>query len=255
MQIIGLRTPVIKPDDDLPEIILKAAGKVGGFEDGDVLVIASSPVATAQGNLRKLAEVEVSKRAKKLSKESDLDERFVEVVLQEADRVLSVGEGCLLTLKDGMIRVNAGADRTNAPPSHVVLTPRDVEQAAGNILGALQQRTHKKIGVIIADSHIQPLRLGTVGQAIATAGLKPVIDCRKRQDLYGRPLRMTFRAVADQLASAAQVVMGEAAERTPAVIARGTGVRFSRAKIPLKIEPRKCIYASLLESDGDMEKS
>jgi coenzyme F420-0:L-glutamate ligase len=255
MQIIGLQTPVIKPDDDLPEIILGAAGKVSGFKDGDVLVIASSAVATAQGNLRKLAEVEVSEQAKKLSKESGLDARFVEVVLQEADRVLSAGEMCLLTLEDGMIRVNAGVDRTNAPPGHVVLTPRDVEQVAGDILRTLQQQTGKKIGVIIADSHIQPLRLGTVGQAIATAGLKPVIDCRKQQDLYGRPLRMTFRAVADQLASAAQVVMGEAAERAPAVIARGTGVRFSRAKISPKIEPRRCIYASLLESDGDMGKS
>ncbi len=246
MQIIGLRTPVIKPNGDLPGIILKAARKVGGFKDGDVLVTASSAVATAQGNLRKLVEVEVSERAKKLSKESGLDERFVEVILQEADRMLSVGEKCLLTLKDGMIRVNAGVDRTNAPPGHVVLIPRDVEQAADNLFGTLQKRTGRKIGVIIADSHVQPLRLGTVGQAIATAGLKPVIDCRKQQDIYGRPLRMTFRAVADQLASAAQVVMGEAAERTPAVIVRGAGVELSRTKLSSKIEPRRCIYASLL---------
>lgn len=246
MQIIGLRTPVIKPDDDLPGIILEVARKVGGFKDGDVLVIASSAVATAQGNVRQLAKMEVSKRAKKLSEESGLGERFVEVVLQEADRVLSVGEKCLLTLKDGMIRINAGVDRTNAPSGHVVLTPRDVEQAAGNILGTLQKRTGRKIGVIIADSHVQPLRLGTVGQAIAAAGLKPVIDCRKQQDLYGRPLRMTFRAIADQLASAAQVVMGEAAERTPAVIVRGAGVELSWTKVSSKIEPRRCIYASLL---------
>ena len=246
MQIMGLRTPVIKPNDDLPEIIAKAAKKIGGLKDGDVLIIASSAVSTAQGNLRKLMEVKVSERARKLSKESGLDEQFVEVIIEEADRVLSVGEKCLLTLKDGMIRINAGVDRTNAPLGHVVLSPRNVERTANDILRALQQRTGKKIGVIIADSHVQPLRLGTVGQAIATGGIKPVIDCRRKRDIYGRPLRMTFRAIADQLASAAQVVMGEAAERIPAVIVRGADVKFSKTRISPKIEPKRCIYANLL---------
>ena len=246
MQIIGLRTPLIEPDDDLAEIVVKAAEKIGGFKDGDILIIASSVISTAQGNLKELSEVQVSERARELSKESGLDERFVEVIIEEADRVLSVGEKCLLTLKDGMLRINAGVDRTNAPLDHVVLSPRNVDRTASDILRALRRRTGKKIGLIVADSHVQPLRLGTVGQAIATRGIKPVIDYRGKMDLYGRPLRMTFGAIADQLASAAQVVMGEAAERTPAVIVRGADVEFSGARISPKIDPKRCIYAELL---------
>jgi coenzyme F420-0:L-glutamate ligase/coenzyme F420-1:gamma-L-glutamate ligase len=246
MQVMGLITPLIKPGDDLVGVVLGAANRKGGLKDGDVLVIASSAVSTAQERLRKLADVKVSKRAKKLAKESGLNEKFVEVVIQEADRVLGAGDGCVLTLKDGMLRTNAGIDASNAPRGHVVLMPDDADRAAEEILNEVKRRTKKRVGVILADSHIQPLRLGTVGQAIGVAGIDPVIDCRKQRDLYGRRLQVTFRAVADQLASAAQVVMGEADERVPAVIVRDVRVNFSKSGRSPKIEPERDIYAGLL---------
>jgi len=246
MQVIALITPLIKPGDDLVKVVLAAAKRRGGLRDGDILVIASSAVSTAQGRLRKLADVKASKRAKKLARKSWLNEKFVEVVIQEADQVLGVGEKCVLTLKDGMLRTNAGVDASNAPRGHVVLMPDDADRAAEEILNEVKQRTKKRIGVILADSHIQPLRLGTVGQAIGVAGIDPIIDCRKQRDIYDRRLQVTFRAVADQLASAAQVVMGEADERVPTVIVRDVRVNFSKSRRSPKIELEKDIYAGLL---------
>jgi len=246
MQVIGLITPLIKPGDNLVRAVLAAAKREEGLRDRDILVIASSAVSTAQERLRKLADVKVSKRAKKLARKSGLNEKFVEVVIQEADQVLGVGEKCVLTLKDGMLRTNAGVDASNAPRGHVVLMPEDADRAAEEILNEVKRRTKKRVGVILADSHIQPLRLGTVGQAIGVAGIDPVIDCRKQRDLYGRRLQVTFRAVADQLASAAQVVMGEADERVPAVIVRDVRVNFSKSGRSPKIEPERDIYAGLL---------
>lgn len=250
MRVMGLNTPLIRPGDDLVKTILDAAKEKGGLKDGDVLVISSSAISTAQGRLRKLADVKVSERAKKLAKDSGLNEKFVEVVIQEADRVLGAGEKGVLTLKDGMLRVNAGVDASNAPRGHVVLMPNDADRVAEEILREVKRRTKRRVGVVLADSHIQPLRLGTVGQAIGVAGIDSVIDCRKQRDLYGRPLRVTFRAIADQLASAAQVVMGEADERVPAVIVRDVGVSLSKGGRSPKIGPKRDIYAGLLGIKG-----
>jgi coenzyme F420-0:L-glutamate ligase len=173
---------------------------------------------------------------------------FVELVLQEADQVLGVTKRALLTLKDGMFCVNAGIDASNAPPKQVLLMPAEPNKAASDILQALKRRGDFRLGVVIADSHVQPLRLGTTGQAIGVAGFEPVIDCRGQLDLFGKPLRVTFRGVADQLATAAQVVMGEAAERVPAAVVRGAEVTFTeRAKMSPKISPKRCLYVSALK--------
>jgi F420-0:gamma-glutamyl ligase len=224
MQVLGLRMQLIKPGDDLPAAILKAAKQVGGIKNGDVFVVASSAVATAQGRLKRLRDVKPSIRAKRLAKRCGLRPEFVEIVLREADGVLGSVRGCLLTLKDGLLCPNAGVDCTNAP------------------VGG------KRLGIIIADSRVQPLHIGTVGQALGVAGIEPVVDCRGQHDLFGRPLRMTYRAIADQLASAAQLVMGEAAERIPAVVIRGADVVFTnRPKFSLKIVPKRCIYAKSLK--------
>jgi coenzyme F420-0:L-glutamate ligase len=250
MRVLGLDMPLIRRGDDLPAMILKASKQVGGLEDGDILVLASSAVATAQGRLRRLASVRPSKRAKLLAKRTGLKPEFAEVVLREADRVLGTTKLAVLTLKGGRLCANAGVDSSNAPPGQVVLMPAKPNQAARAILQALKQHVNVRLGVIIADSHIQPLRLGTIGQAVGVAGIEPVIDCRKQGDLFGKPLRITFRAVADQLASAAQVVMGEAAERVPAVVVRGVSAVFTeKAKTSTKIAPKRCIYLNSLKLD------
>jgi coenzyme F420-0:L-glutamate ligase len=247
MQVIGLRMPLIKPGDDLPTAILRAVKQVGGIKNGDVFVVASSAVATVQGRLKRLGDVRPSIRAKRLAKGCGLRPEFVELVLREADRVLGSARGCLLTLKDGLLCPNAGVDCTNAPLGYVVLAPKQPQETAQKILEALKHGD-KRLGVIIADSRVQPLHIGTVGQALGAAGIEPVVDCRGQHDLFGRQLRMTYRAIADQLASAAQLVMGEAAERVPVVVIRGADVVFTdRPKFSLKIVPKRCIYAESLK--------
>ena len=247
MRVLGLQTPLLKPGDDLPAIVLRAAQQVGGLRDGDVVVIASSAVATVQGRLKRLSGVRPSRRAKLLAKRSGLEPKFVELVLREADEVLGCGRGGLVTLKGRRLCVNAGIDSSNAPPGHVLLLPKKPDGVARSFLQAFKL-AGASVGVIIADSHVQPLRMGTVGQALGVAGLEPVVDCRGQRDLFGKPLKMTFRAIADQLASAAQVVMGEAAERVPVVVVRGAGVELvERPKRSPKISPRRCVFFSRLK--------
>lgn len=247
--------PLIKPGDDLPTVILKASEEVGGLKDGDIIVLASSAVATAQGRLRKLASIRPSKRAKLLARRCDLRPEFFELVLREADQVLGTSKLAVLTLKDGRLCTNAGIDSSNAPPGQVVLMPTKPNRTAREILQVLKQNVNARLGVIIADSYIQPLRLGTVGQAVGIAGIEPTVDCRGQPDLFGRPLLMTFRALADQLASAAQVAMGEAAERVPAVVVRGASVIFTeKAKTSPKIAPKRCIYMNSLKLAKFLER-
>ncbi|MQY69183.1 MAG: coenzyme F420-0:L-glutamate ligase [Hadesarchaea archaeon] len=243
MRVLGLNMPLIKPGDDLSAMIARATEQVGGLRDEDIIVISSKVVATVQGRVRELARVRPSARAKKIAAKSGQDPEFVELVLREAGSVLNISKNVILTLKSGVICANAGVDNSNVPPGHVVLMPTNPNRVARELQRAIEQRTNARVGVIITDSNVKPLRLGTVGQAIGVTGLEPVVDCRGQHDLYGKPLRITFRALADQLATAAQAVMGEAAEGVPVVVVRGAGVEFvEKPKRSPKISPKQCIY-------------
>lgn len=255
MQVIGVKTPLIEPGDDLVEVILDSVGKEGALEDNDILVIASSVVSTVLGRIQKINEVKPSKRAKELAGESDLNEKFVEIIVQEADEILSPSEECILTLKDGMLRINAGVDRTNVFPGSALLIPENPGKIAEEIRNGLQGESGKRLGVIIADSHVQPLRLGTIGQALASSGLKEALDCRSQEDLYGRRLQITFRGIGDQLATAAQLVMGEANESTPVAVIRGANAAFSdKPGGTLKVSPEECVYSKFFKLRGKTEK-
>lgn len=248
MKIIEIETPLIKLGDDLIEILLEAIGGGKILEEKDILVIASSAVSSAQDRAKKISDVEPSENAKEFSKASGLDENFVEIILQESDKVLSAGEKSILTVKDGMLKVNAGADRTNVPSNQALLMPENPEKTATKIREELEEKSGKKLGVIISDSHVQPLRLGTTGQAIATSGIKEALDCREQKDLYGRELQITFRNIGDQIAAAAQLVMGEADESVPAVIVRGASPAFSeKPGKSLKIPSEDCIYSGIFD--------
>ncbi len=243
MRVLGLSMPLVKPGDDLGKLIVRASEQAGGLRDGDVIVVTSKVVATAQGRVRELARVRPSARARKLATQADLEPEFVALVLREGGRVVRAAKGVILTLKGGVLCANAGVDSSNAPLGHVVLMPTKPDRAAGELRQAIARRTNARVGVIIVDSNVKPLRLGTVGQTIGVAGLEPVVDCRGQHDLYGKPLRLTFRALADQLATAAQLVMGEAAERVPVVIVREVGVELAeRPRHSPKISPKRCIY-------------
>jgi coenzyme F420-0:L-glutamate ligase len=223
--VIGLSTGIIRPHDPFTDRIVAAADAAcGGFADGDILVLAETAVATAEGNVVLLDSVNPSPQAQKLADKYHMDPRTVEVVLAESDSVVGGIPGFLLCMKHGTLLPNAGVDASNAPPGCIVPLPADPDASAVRIRDAISQKCHVRIGVIVADSRTHAMRLGCSGVAIGCAGITSVIDDRGRSDLFGRKLEVTKRAIADNIASAAELVMGEADECMPAAIIRGLGM-------------------------------
>ncbi|MGC9515096.1 coenzyme F420-0:L-glutamate ligase [Methanocrinis sp.] len=250
MEVLGIKTDLVKPGDDLVAALLLGMKKEGfGLADGDVLVIAESVVATAEGGVVELSGVIPGTRARELADKYRKDPREMELVISSSDRIMGGIPGVVLTIKDGFLYPNAGIDHSNAPPGSVVLFPKEPQRSAAVIRRRLEEATGKRIGVIIGDSRTHPLRLGCVGVALACDGIVPVEDARGQRDLYGRPLEVTRKAVADNLVSAAEVVMGEGDEGVPAVIIRGAPVKFTgdgeKMNIP-SIAPEECMYIGSL---------
>jgi len=247
MQLFGVRTRLVKPEDDLVGIILEAIGRQGlTIDDGDVLVLASKVVSMAQGRLRRLDTIDPSEEAEKLAEKYELDSRFAEVVLSEADEVYGGVSGALLTLKDGVLIANAGVDRKNAPVGFVVLWPENPHKTAEKMRAEILKRTSRRIGVLIVDSRVTPLRMGTTGVAIGIAGFSPIRDCRAEKDLYGNEVRITRHALADDLAAAAHLVMGETEACMPAVLVKQVPISLTDEANPalLLIAARECLFMS-----------
>ena len=247
MQLFGIQTRLVKPKEDLVGIILEALSRERlTIDDGDVLVLASKVVSLAQGRLTRLDMIKPSAEAKQLAEKYELDSRFAEVVLSEADEVYGGVSGALLTLKDGVLIANGGVDRKNAPVGFVVLWPEKPHASAEKIRAEILKRTSRKIGVLIVDSRVTPLRMGTTGVAIGIAGFSPIRDCRAERDLYGNEVRITRHALADDLAGAAHLVMGETEARMPVVLAKQVPVSLTEAADPalLLIAARECLFMS-----------
>lgn len=245
VQILPIKTPLVKAKDNLIDLILQAMEKQRlKFADNDILAVSSKIVSLAEGRLIKLGKVIPSKKAKLLAKQYSLDAAFAELILSEADCVLGGVNKAILTLNNNVFTVNAGIDSKNAPKGYVVLWPKNPQRNAESIHKALTQRTGKRIGVLIIDSTVTPLRWGTRGLAIGVAGFEPVKDYRRSRDLFEKEIMITLHAVADDLASAAHLVMGEAAERTPLAIIRDAPVTFSeKTKADMmKIAFKDCVY-------------
>jgi len=191
--------------------------------------------------------VRVSPRAKRLARKWKIDPYLTAIVLREADEILGGVPGFLLTVKHGILTPNAGVDVKNSPPGMAILWPGDPDRSARNLRANLE-RNYTRVGVEIVDSHVTPLRLGTVGLAIGVSGFLPVLDSRKRSDLFGRTIKVTQTNVADDLAAAAQLLMGEAAERVGAVLIRGAPVTLSNSGYSklAKLNRDKCLIASSL---------
>lgn len=242
--VYGLATPLVRPGDDMAAHLLSAAerSECRGFEDGDVVVVAESALATAEGRVVRLADIEPSAEALRLAEEYHMDPRHVEVVLQESDRVVGGIPGFLLCMKNGTLLPNAGIDASNAPEGSVVLLPLDADASAARIRAAIAERSGADVGVIVADSRTHAMRLGCSGVAIGCSGIPSVIDERGKKDLFGRELEVTKRAVADCIASAAELVMGEAGECVPAAVVRGTGLPVGDDAGVAAIDASECLF-------------
>jgi coenzyme F420-0:L-glutamate ligase / coenzyme F420-1:gamma-L-glutamate ligase len=219
--------PLIEPGDDLAAILAKALreSKVG-LCDGDVLLVAQKIVSKAEGRYVKLDDVRPSERAVEIAQRTGKDERRVEVILSESDEVVKLGPQLVIAAhKLGFVMANAGVDESNISHNdgaeRVLLLPRDPDRSAAELKRRLDATFGVSAAVIINDSFGRPWRNGVVGVALGAAGLPSLVDKRGAPDLFGRELRVTEIAVGDELASAASLLMGQAAEGLPAVLARG----------------------------------
>lgn len=224
MEIIGLdNVPLIEDGDNLVEIISSTLKeKRIALKDNDIVAVTEKIVAKAEGRLVDLDKVKPSRRAAALSRKTEKDPRIVELILRESREVLKTGKNFLIVeTRQGFICANAGVDQSNVEEGKAKLLPRNPDKSAERIRKGLEEKTGNKIGVIIVDSLGRPFRYGTVGMAIGASGIKALWDRRGDRDLFGRELQITRVAVADCLASAANIVMGEASEKIPVAIIRG----------------------------------
>jgi coenzyme F420-0:L-glutamate ligase/coenzyme F420-1:gamma-L-glutamate ligase len=217
--------PLVKAGDDLGVLLAKALADAGlDLSDGDVLVIAQKIVSKAEGRYVDVTTVTASAQAKELAALIDKDPRLVEVILSESRRVVRHRLNVLIVEhRLGFVMANAGVDHSNVGTDEetVLLLPRDPDASAARIRSELTARLGVSPAVIIADSFGRPWRRGIVGVAIGVAGLPALIDQRGRPDLFGRKLRVTETAFADEIAAAASLLMGQADEGLPAVIVGG----------------------------------
>ncbi|MFA5303916.1 MAG: coenzyme F420-0:L-glutamate ligase [Candidatus Nanoarchaeia archaeon] len=198
------------------------------LKEKDIVVFSSKVVALCQGRKLNLETIVSSEKAKELAMKYSIDDRLAELIAKEADIVFGgVKEVVLTSLYNNLI-ANAGIDKSNSGENQVILWPSQPYETAQELKNELSLKyTLNNLGVIISDSHIQPLRSGVIGQSIGVSGFKPVENCIGRKDLFGREMHYTKRAIADQVATAAHLVMGECDEQTPFVIARNIKAEFT----------------------------
>ncbi|NJN54452.1 MAG: coenzyme F420-0:L-glutamate ligase [Anaerolineae bacterium] len=221
------RIPHVQPGDNLAELLLQALQQAGiVLEDGDILAIAQKIVSKAEGRLVNLAAVSPGTEAQMVAAETGKDPRMVQLILQESEEISRKRLGVLIVRhRLGFTSANAGIDRSNVAQmgadETVLLLPEDPDASAAHIRQQLQDHFQVNIGVVITDSHGRPFRLGTVGVAIGIAGIPALWDRRGELDLYGYALQHTDVAVADEIAAAAGLLMGQAAEAAPVILVRG----------------------------------
>jgi coenzyme F420-0:L-glutamate ligase/coenzyme F420-1:gamma-L-glutamate ligase len=227
----------IVPGDDLPELIagaLAAAEELLPLSDDDVLVVTQKIVSKAEGAIVDLTTVEPRREAIAFAERYDRDARQVEVVLREALRVVRMANGVIITeTPHGFVCANGGIDASNVGPasgSIVTLLPRDPDASAHRIRVAVQDRLGHDLPVIVSDSFGRPWRFGIVDVAIGVSGLLPLDDLRGEPDADGRIMRSTVRAVADEIASTAELVLGKTAGR-PIALVRGATFRRGEGRI------------------------
>lgn len=257
LEIFGLKSDLIHPGEDI-FLKLKTAFQKADMlpHNNDILVIAESALATAENRVVRLSEIQPGAQALEYEKLYRIDAREAELVIRESDVIFGGVFGVLLTLKDGLLCPNAGIDNSNAPDDCVVLYPENPTKSAREIAAAVLKEFGVHIGVIIADSRTQPLRLGCTGVAIGAAGFSATVDKRGDTDLFGRPLAVTRVAVADNLASAAEAVMGESNESTPFALIRNANAVFDpNASGVVTISPEECMYWGVLQKSGKSGKN
>jgi coenzyme F420-0:L-glutamate ligase/coenzyme F420-1:gamma-L-glutamate ligase len=225
VQVIAVEgLPLIRKGDNLAQLICSAAEKQHTpIQNGDVLVATHVAVSKAEGNVVNLDKVVPSKKANEIAKKTGKDPALVEVVLRESKDIVRMRDSVLITeSRQGFICANSGVDRSNVEGErNVAPLPRDPDLSAKKIRQEMKKLTGCDVAVIVSDTHGRPFRMGEVNVAVGVSGLKPIRDRRGEKDLFGYVLRIKQTAIADELASAAELVIGQANEGIPVAIIRG----------------------------------
>lgn len=239
--------PLVQPGDDLPALIRESlAASDLTLQTGDVLVLAQKIVSKAEGRLINLTTVTPGERALGYANVTGKDPRLLELILAESRKVLRTRDGLIIVEHNkGFVCANAGIDHSNVagpwgePEDWVLLLPEDPDRSAVQIRDALEATFGCRIGVQIIDSHGRAWRVGTVGVTIGLAGLPGLVDLRGAPDLFDYHLRVTRVAAGDELAAAASLMMGQAAEGTPVVHVRGFPYPLRESSLQELIRPEE----------------
>jgi coenzyme F420-0:L-glutamate ligase/coenzyme F420-1:gamma-L-glutamate ligase len=239
--------PLIQPGDDLVELI-SASLKTNdlSLEDGDILVVTQKIVSKAENRLVNLTQVQPSEEAHYYASLTAKDPRLIELILSESQEVLRTRHHLIIVVHNhGFVCANAGIDHSNVsgpwgqPEDWVLLLPEDPARSADQIKRGLEEKTDRQIGVLIIDSHGRAWRRGTVGVTIGLSGVPGLVDMRGENDLFDWKLRSTYIGAGDELAAGASLVMGQAGEGFPVVLARGFPYSLREARLKELIRAKK----------------
>jgi coenzyme F420-0:L-glutamate ligase/coenzyme F420-1:gamma-L-glutamate ligase len=215
--------PLVEPGDDLAALISRACEANDlPLRDDDIIVVAQKVVSKAEGRIVALADVEPSAEAIERGRQTDKDPALVQLILDESIEVIRQQRGIIIVEhRLGYVMANAGIDQSNADTGQAILLPEDPDASAASLAESLYELCGRRLGVIVSDSIGRAWRNGTIGQTLGVAGLKPLLDLRESDDLFGRPMQVTEVAIADEIAAAASALMGQGDEAKPVVIVRG----------------------------------
>jgi coenzyme F420-0:L-glutamate ligase / coenzyme F420-1:gamma-L-glutamate ligase len=239
--------PLVEPGDDLADMVLAALSRSAiRISDGDILVLAQKIVSKAEGRLVNLESITASSQAAELAAQTGKDPRLVELILGESRQVLRTRPGVMIVEhRLGFVCASAGIDHSNvrgphgAPGDWVLLLPADPDASAQRLRARLETASGAQVGVLIIDSHGRAWRMGTVGVAIGLAGLPGLVDMRGWTDLFNFRLQITQVGAADELAAAASLLMGQAAEGVPLVHVRGFPYPLCEGSLSELLRPRE----------------
>ena len=224
LEVIGIEgLPEIREGDDLVTLFMDALDEMGmEIEDGDAIVFTSKIISKSEGRVVSLSELQVSEEAMKIARATEKDPRIVQLILDEARELVRVARNMIIVeTRHGFVCANAGVDESNVGEDMAVLLPEDPQASAAQLRREIEERSGKKVAVLVSDSFGRAFRDGVTGICVGVSGLPALLDQRGELDRFGKVARITKEAVADEVCAAANLVMGEFSEGIPIVIVRG----------------------------------
>ncbi len=246
LTVLPLLTDRMEEKFDVFKILFETLEKNNAeLEEGDVLVISTKFISNSQGRIVNLERVKASEEGSKIAKKFQLKPGIAEIIIRESDKIFGGIGGFVITSSDNIMAPNAGIDKSNIKKGKAILYPTNPYLIAEQIRRKIFLKLFIHVGIILVDSRLMPARIGTSGVAISCAGIEPVLDMRAKKDLDGNPLKVTFQAVVDNLATIANYKMGEGAELKPFAIVRNSDAKLTNRKISsaeMAISPDQCVY-------------